>query len=146
MRVVDFQPQHLTEIKVQGAQTFELYDPVSGPSLQKAGPCFTVLDGETVIACMGLIDVWPNGTHTRYIVWALISECGPVNFLKITRRARNWLAAQSGPVRVEATVAANFKQGHRWVDLLGFKCETPDGMEGYSPYGDRFFLYSWVKA
>ncbi len=143
--MVDFQPQHLKEIRVQGAQTFELYDPDAGPALQKSGPCFTVLDGESVIACIGLVDMWRHGIAKRYVVWALISECGPKNFLLITRRVRNWLVAQDGPVRVEATVASSFKAGHRWVDLLGFRCETPDGMEGYSPYGDRFHLYSWVK-
>ena len=48
--------------------------------------------------------------------------------------------------RIEFTVAAEFEAGHRFADLIGAKCETPDGMEAFGPTGGAEMMYSVVRG
>jgi RimJ/RimL family protein N-acetyltransferase len=45
--------------------------------------------------------------------------------------------------RIEATVDVGFKQGHRWIKMLGFELEGY--MRAYRPDGADMLLYARVK-
>lgn len=97
-----------------------LADSEYGADLALAGPAFSVLDGESVIACIGVAE------HSQYRAeaWALLSsEVGP-HLRFITRAVIGWLQ-QTSYSRVDTLVSAEFKQGHRWARLLGFEQEGP---------------------
>jgi len=96
--------------------------------------------GARVIACLGAYALHPG----RALVWGLLSrDCGP-HLLSLTRAVRRWLA--SCPyARVEAHAEHGFAAGARWLRLLGFACETPQGMRRFTPEGRASSLYAWLR-
>lgn len=93
-----------------------------------------------VIACLGAYALHPG----RALAWGLIArDCGP-HLLALTRAVRRWLA--SCPyARVEAHAEQGFAAGARWLRLLGFACETPQGMRRFTPEGRASSLYAWLR-
>lgn len=88
-----------------------------------------MVDGD-VVFCAGLVRQWP----TRHTTWALLNrEKAPEHILWITREVRAGLAGVKG--RIELTVRADFPQGQRWAELLGFRIETPR-LEMFGPEGE----------
>lgn len=138
-----FQPRHIR--RLVGIQGEQAEDAVFAISLEEAAgyaahPSWTGWIGADVVGCAGIIPVWEN----RSMVWALIGErCGP-HMLKITRFVREQLRAHPAR-RVEATVLTGFEAGEQWMELLGFKCETPNGMCSYDPAGRTMSLYSRIS-
>lgn len=96
----------------------------------RAGPAFTALHGETVLACAGVVEVWAG----RALAWALIAEDAGRHMLGIHRAVSGFLM-QAPYRRIEATVDEGFEAGHRWLRLMGFVLETPNGMRGFNPDG-----------
>ena len=93
-----------------------------------------MVDGEVVV-CAGYVRHWP----TRHVAWAILNrQKAPAHMKWITRTARESLAAMPG--RVELTVRADFPQGQRWAELLGFKIETPR-LEKFGPEGEDHIGY-----
>lgn len=140
--IVPFEPEHLKAIKLQAEQSLfqkELQSDYYARSLADYGG-WTLLDGERVLACAGLIMMWPG----RYGAWAVISRMiGAAGMVVLTRAARRGLDLQTG--RVEAIVADGFAAGHRWAELLGFTKDTPEAMKSWLPDGSAAFMYSRVK-
>lgn len=141
MNIVAFEPHHLGRLLLQPSQAIMqpvLSDPGYGPSLAQAGPAYAAVDGDTVVACAGLIHQWPG----RAVAWALIAaEAGPhmVSIHKAVRRAMDIFEAR----RIETAVATNFEQGHRWVKMLGFEREGT--MRAYTPDGRDCDLYAMIR-
>jgi hypothetical protein len=96
--------------------------------------------GARVIACLGAHALHPG----RALAWGLLSrDCGP-HLLALTRAVRRWLA--SCPyARIEAHAEQGFAAGARWLRLLGFACETPQGMRRFTPEGRDSRLYAWLR-
>lgn len=142
-RIVAFKPEHLADLRLQDAQRefqSRLGDADYGAALAQVGNAFTGMVDGRVVGCAGAYEIWPG----RAVVWALLSdECGP-HFKAIHRAVQGFFLATSWR-RVEAVVRAGFPAGHRWIRLLGFRCETPDGMPGYSPDGETYYLYSRLQ-
>ena len=91
-----------------------------------------------MLSVAGVSKVWEG----RYQAWAFLShDAGPSGFVAVHRAVRSFLD-QSDIPRIEATVDADFDEGHRWMRMLGMECETPTGMCSYYPNGRRAFLYS----
>lgn len=143
MKVVAFAPSHLATLNLQSAQAYfgqQLADAEYGRSLVESGPCFTALDGNTVLACAGVHEIWDN----RAMAWALISQSAGRHMVSIHRAVRGFLM-QAKYRRIEATVDAGFEEGRRWAQMLGFVCETPQPMRAYTPAGGDCYLYAKVK-
>lgn len=142
MRIEVFKPEHLDRLRLQPAQAYfsrEFSQP-GYASLLGRGPAFTALDGDTVLGCGGAAELWPG----RACVWSLLSDsAGP--HMRAIHRAVSGFIDQLPYRRIEALVDAGFEPGHRWVKLLGFACETPDGMQSFTPDGRHVFLYARVK-
>lgn len=141
--VTAFRPEHLRRLSLQPAQaqfSAEVIKPGYGDMLVSGGPSFTAMSGGEVLACAGIADVWEG----RGIAWALVGERAGRHMLAIHRAVSGFLI-QAPYRRIEAMVDAGFDEAHRWIKLLGFQCETPDGMRGFTPDGRDSFLYSRVK-
>jgi len=106
----------------------------------EASQAYTCLAQGRVIACVGLYRLHPQ----RALAWALIArDCGR-HFVAIHKAALRYL--RDCPItRVEAQVDGDFTAARRWMHLLGFTCETPQGMRAYAPDGRSCAQYAWIR-
>lgn len=143
MRVEPFKPEHMAALlpRMNKDQTLDhgLWTPEFCARLAETCEAFSALsESGDVLAVCGVMQLWPE----RYHLFAYMSlDSGP-HMVALTRGVRRFLAALRG--RMETQVSEGFEAGHRWVKLLGFKCETPDGMDGFFPGDRRGFMYSRV--
>lgn len=140
MHVIPFEPLHLRTLVLQEAQAWmqPMLADDYGVSLKKAGPCFTITEGEDVVMCSGMVNMWEN----RAQAWALISQGAGAHFVRIFRAMKSYLDLQDTR-RIEAVVDANFEQGHRMMRMLGFQHEGL--MRAYLPDGRDACLYGRIK-
>lgn len=146
MRVVRFKAAHLRLLqgRLQGAQlhmSAEIARPESAHMLEVQCESFSAFDGELLIGCAGLMPMWPG----RAVAWALLSEDAG-RYMRQIHRATKGFLQQSQWTRIEAFVVKDFYAGQKWMHMLGFECETPEGaMRKYTPDGQDCFLYSLVR-
>jgi len=140
MHIVPFQPKHLELMVLQPAQTAfsNYFDPAYGDALQKSGQCFTAIEDNHVYGCAGVIKQWDN----RAIAWALLSAYAGRQFIRIHRAVQRFLDTTDFR-RIEAFVDADFQEGHRWIQMLGF--EREGYMKAFSPNGNDAVLYARIK-
>lgn len=140
MEIVPFQPEHLNNLALQASQAdfFQNFDKSYAPLLISAGPCFTAIKDGIVLGCAGLTKQWDN----RAIAWALLSANLGREFIRIHRAVERYLLIADFK-RIEAFVDANFAEGHRWMQMLGF--EREGYMRSFSPSGNDAVLYARIK-
>ncbi len=141
MIVRDWKKEDIGRIKVQESQLDILgsLDDLDIEPLAKIGLVKTIEQDNNVLCVLGLSPQWTN----RAIAWAVLSETSGNHFIKLHRIARN-LFNSFDFRRIEATVDVNFKQGHRWMKMLGFE---PEGyMKAYTPTGGDQILYARVRT
>lgn len=144
MKVVPFTGAHLKELHLQPAQAW-MAPLVDTPAyLQQLESCdaYTAISNGEVVAIAGLCVIWPGRAHLSALVSDRFGSTG--EFVLLHREVDRRLA-DSPHRRIEATVEGEFKAGHRWMRMLGFKLETPQGMAGYMPDGGKSYLYARVK-
>lgn len=144
IEIVKYQPSHLRALMLQEAQAFMqplLADPGYADMLYTAGPAYTAIDGDQVLASAGVMVIWEG----RGIAWALLSQSvGPRAFIRVHRAVCRFfdLCALR---RIETTVSPGFVQGHRWMASLGFVRETPGVMKAWTPDGQDMVLYARIQ-
>jgi hypothetical protein len=79
----------------------------------------------------------------KYQAWALLSADSGPYMTAITRRAKS-IFGRYTESRIETHVRTDFIIGQKWVKMLGFKNETPDGMKKWGEDGFDYFMYSVV--
>jgi hypothetical protein len=141
MRIIPFEASHLENLLLQPSQAMlqpMLKERGYGDGLEKAGPSYSGVVGDQVLACMGLLPQWQE----RAIAWGLIAaEAGPY-FKTITRAV--FRTMELHPFRrIEASVKTDFEAGHRWARLLGFQREGT--MRAYTTDGDDYDLYARIR-
>ena len=141
MRIEQFKPEHLTELLLQPSQA--MMQPVLsqrdyGTALASAGPAYTVIIDDNVVACLGIIPQWEG----RAIAWGLIGSEAGKEFYAIHKAVKRFLDLQDYR-RIETAVSSDFEQGHRWAKLLGF--ENEGTMRAYTPDGRDCDLYARIK-
>lgn len=95
-------------------------------------------DAGNVVGMVGAVS-----THERCaFIWTFAGAGSGRHMLRITRFMRRWLAMLDC-VRLEATVVKDFRAGHRWMRLLGFKRETTRPMKRWDGVSD-FHLYARI--
>lgn len=144
MIVVPFRAEHLEGMRVQKAQ--ERIVPMINDwkyrrELQSAGVAWSLINEDSleVIACAGVIDCG----FGRGQAWSILSNEANKYLITITKEILKKMDSLSFK-RLEITVADGFSQGHRWAKILGFKCDTPNGMECYVD-GIKDYLYSRIR-
>lgn len=99
---------------------------------------YTAYDGDEVIACFGIVPYWSG----RGYGWTFISANIGSRIRYVTRICRE-IFASCGIRRIEASVNVGFKEGHRWMKLLGMTKEC-DCAKAFSPDGGDCALYARV--
>jgi len=107
--------------------------------LSDQGLAWTVEHDDVVLGIGGLLPQWDN----RAIVWALLAANIGHHFPAIHRSVRRFLVA-SPYRRIEAHVDVGFKEGIRWMKMLGFECEAY--MKAFRPDGADMLLFSRVRS
>lgn len=140
--IVPFRAEHLSRIKVQAAQAaeVELIGPEQARAMEMSSEAFSLLANGEVKMCAGLT-VSPEGRGNSWAVFG--ADAGPY-LLRAARFAKKWFEA-SGLRRIEAIMLGGFTAGERWIKLLGFELETPNGMKAFGPNGETYYLYARVK-
>ena len=141
MIVLPYEPDHLRSLLLQRSQSMMqpmLMDVSYAESLKLGGPAFSAVVDNEIIASLGIIPQWQN----RAVAWGLIGENAAQHFIPLHRAVRRFLEL-SDYRRIETSVATNFKEGHRWAQLLGFKNEGT--MKAFTPNGDDCDLYAKVR-
>ena len=134
--IVPFEPWHLHWLTLQPTQAHlkELLTDAHGAAIQKAGPAYTAFVGYEVIACAGIIQMWPG----RAQVWSLLSDKMPDYARDIHRAVRNYLRAYRVR-RLECIVDPRHAAAVRWAKHLGFTYEST--MEAYDMHGNDQHLF-----
>ena len=117
------------------------------------GPAWFVEDDVGPLCAFGAAIYWNN-------MWCggveeSISGVCEVWYILITKRKilsqmkalKSYIVEQAGNYgvhRIQAITKKDFGVGARFLEFLGFKCETPEGMEKYFPDGSTALLYSRV--
>jgi RimJ/RimL family protein N-acetyltransferase len=141
MIVERLRPEHIVSVNLQPAQAR-----VAGViSFQYAehlctlpGVGWAVTDGDTALACGGIVEVWPNRAQS----WALFSAEVLPRFRAVHRLVTNVL--NDAPWRrIEMDVDAEHAAGFAWATRLGFQNE---GLRRkYTADGRDVFLFARVK-
>jgi hypothetical protein len=101
---------------------------------------FAAIHDDEVVAVATLMTIWPGRAHLS----ALLSLKAGSVFLGLHREVAKRLKA-STVRRIEATVDGEWAEAHRWLRMLGFHLETPQGMTGYRPDGGTSYLYARIQ-
>lgn len=97
------------------------------------------IDGRAV-ACGGFFPLWSGNVR----IWAVLAgDIGPAGMLALHKVVKRGLAMCDAR-RIEVEVDTEFKQAHRWVQLLG-GFEWEGTMRKYSPEGRDTDRYARVK-
>lgn len=140
MIVIPFEPVHLELIDLQEKQIIfdeVIKDKNYAIGLKEMGRAWSLIDEDSLncIMCGGIIDAGAG----RGIVWSLLSKHARHNMLKCTRET---LKRLNGFKRLELTVS--FPEAARWAEMMGFTCETPNGMKNYIN-DETHYLYSRIQ-
>ena len=137
---IPFRAEHLDLINEQDAEIMfgEFATQGRAEALERIGSRTIMVHGRPVL-CGGIVEYW-NG---RCEIWAVLDRDCRKEFVAIHRATKEFLDTCTHR-RIEAVVIADFAEGRRWVEMLGFKLETPAAMRGYCPNGADAYLYARV--
>lgn len=106
------------------------------------GLTYTFVDkNDNILAVAGLIERWPG----RYEIWASVNARYKNYRISLHRAAKRLLEEKAKDCRrIEATVRADFKKGRKWLESLGFVCES-DELKAFYPDGETGLMYARVN-
>lgn len=137
-RLVKFEAWHMLELQHTGLEHWLKGVESTWKRLEDHNS-FTLLqtgDDPKVLACGGTIEGWPG----RHQAWFYNIQATSRIMGRMTKLTAAILANVKG--RIEATVEVDFKQGHKWMKLLGFEIENPPGiLKQYGPGGEDHVSY-----
>jgi hypothetical protein len=136
-----FKREHLENFQLQEGQlaTTDPLTPSLGEDLEGSEVAVTIFSNKVVVGCVGLIEV---NSH-RCVCWSMFVEGLQDIFITICRGINNYLNLGSYN-RYESVVDVNFKNGARFMKVLGFKREGL--MKSYYINGGDAYLYAKVGS
>lgn len=140
LTVIPYRAAHLENLVLQPAQAYlqPMFDSEYARVLEGAGAFTACADGR-VVGCGGIHLIHPQ----RGLAWALVARDAGPHFVAIHKAVARRLTA-SPLARIEAHVDRDFAAAQRWMRLLGFVNETPQGMRAFTPDGRSCDLYARV--
>jgi RimJ/RimL family protein N-acetyltransferase len=129
MEFCDFHPQY--------ADAASREDPESLGNVSREAWTF-LDDAGNVVGIVGAVTTHAGCAY----IWTFAGKEAGRHMLAITRFVQRWLESLSC-VRLEATVMKDFRPGHRWMRLLGFRKETTRPMKRWDGIND-FHLYARI--
>lgn len=137
MKIIDFEPEHVLQIKPQQTQSYMNLTLEYGQYLA-TGNCFTGVQDGKVVAIGGIIPVYAGRGYMHLIV----AEDMPHQWIKLYRAARRLIDAVADDyVRLETMSV--FSDADRWLELLGFEYEGV--LRRVMPGGQDAKSYSIVR-
>lgn len=139
--IVKFKKEHLNEVDehVFGLSVKENISYAQLEALEKRSHAYSVIKNGKVLGCAGVTEYWPG----RGEAWAILSTNLKHDFMTFHNEVKKFL--DNVPIkRVEAVVDRDFKDGIRWVNMLGFSLEAPC-MKAYGRDGKDCILFSRVR-
>lgn len=139
MKIVPFIPAHLDGLVVNEFVSFiqpDLNNPEYGEFLAQSESYTGISDGN-VVGCAGFYPLGVNRIHA----WALFSKKTRKHMTGITRAAQNMIYNIEKP-RIETNIRSDFLQAIKFIELLGFKRETPLPMKSFGDDGMDYYLYA----
>jgi hypothetical protein len=139
---VPFRAEHLSQLQPTAEQRdeWEGITPEQARTSEVSGDGYSLLVDEQPVACAVLI----IGADGRGALWAFIGGNAGPHLLTLCRFVRHWLD-HTPCRRIEALVLTGFSNGCRWMDMLNFELETPNGMRSFGPNGESYLLYARTK-
>lgn len=146
MKVVPLVPEHLDLIEFRQSEVDRFQaDPVGWNkvlSLARYGKGGAIVHDHKIIALIGYYEMWPGNVH----IWAYPSahvKDYAMMYLRTCKRYLNSIIQSHQPRRMESTALADDLHT-RWMEFLGFRNETPNGMLNYSVLGETFNMWGWT--
>jgi len=115
------------------------FNPEEAAALEQESS-FTVMADGRAVACGGVLPIW----NDRAMVWAIMAQDAGKYMGAITRAAKSILEAAPYN-RIEADTLCEFKEGHRWLRMLGFTLEA-ERLRAYRGDGVDCALYARVRS
>ncbi len=140
MTIVPYQADHLMELKLQTGQghCLPFVTRSHAEALQDEYAFTALVDGHP-IAVGGVKELFPG----RALCWAFIGKDSGPHFPALHKAVKTVL--DFVPYRrLEADVACEFEQGHRWAKMLGFTMEA-ERMVAHRIDGGDNSLYARVR-
>jgi hypothetical protein len=134
-----YKPEHLREIDLHDSQrSFYDYEARDAYARELArGVAYTVrLEGQIMI-CGGVLPVDNTTGH----LWCFMSRFAGKHMLALHRVTRRFIEV-SGKHTLHATTEADFPDGCRWLEMLGFRQAAV--LHRYDPAGRDHILYTKV--
>lgn len=148
VKIIKFDPKHLDLMEIRPLElhgVFELADAcdrmarVAKASIQAV----TFLFDGRVLCCAGFHELWP-GVLEVWMIPSIYVKRLPISFPRMIRRYLDNIFEDFGAHRVQTT--SHDDPFHaRWMEWLGFKNETPEGMRKFTYDKQTMCIYSRVK-
>lgn len=142
MNIIPFEPSHVERIQLQDAQRYVISHICVEylKHLQAVGPALSAEYEGRILACAGVaFQGFGMG-----VLWAFVSKDAGRHFVTLDRCVRRLLTCAPDLKRIEAATEASFKQGCRWLELLGFEQEGL--MRRYGPNGEDHYRYALIRS
>lgn len=145
--LVDFEIEHGLGFTPQPEQAVEFdrgeWTEEGWRKVREAGPCYTLLRGDLVVAIGGVLPIW----HGRAVAWSYASDQMGRDDLfaahDLLPKLFDGIQTDEKYRRLEANICNNFSAAHRWSVMLGFEFECV--MRKYSPDGTDYALYARIR-
>lgn len=140
MKIVPFKSEHILGLQLQAAQRHVAPFITADYAVMLEGEfAFTALVDDEPIAVAGITRLWDN----RGLAWSFLGESAKDHMVALHKVVEDFLDV--APFRrIEADTPCDFKAGHRWLKMLGFKQEA-ERMVAFRVDGGDSSLYARVK-
>ena len=108
--------------------------------------CIAIIFQDKIVGVGGLSVIWEGVGWLWLMLTADCKKDGLFGIIALSaiKDKIDELLKDNNIKRAQATVRTDFPQAIKMIEFLGFKNETPDGMEAYCPDGAKSYLYSKV--
>ena len=140
MIVIPYKAEHLHGFQLQEGQMYQSpYITNEYAKFLEGEFSFTAFAGDKIVAIGGIAKLWEN----RGLAWTLISKDAGEHFMELHRVVKQIIEVVPYK-RIEADTPCEFKAGHRWLRMLGFKLEA-ERMRAFRVDGGDSSLYALVR-
>jgi hypothetical protein len=140
IEVVKFKKEHLDRMILQENQKgLEFLETTELFSSLESEDSYSVIDGSEVLCCAGVVAM----NVGRGVAWAYLSADLKERMISVTRAVKRYLNIAAFH-RIEMHVDCDFKEAHRWAEMLGFNMEC-ERMIAFTPDKRDCALYAMTR-
>jgi len=130
IKTIPFEAAHFDLMELRGLEQQTIGTNRSKyEALAAAGTCGTMICDGRVLGVIGYYEFLPGNYEVFILPSVYIAEYA----IMFAKTVRAWLSsvAKSHPVQRFQTSCVDDDLHNRWMEFIGFKCETPNGMPNY---------------